>query len=175
MPLNKPAYRLARAAGYSRWQAFRMSWSEFSDDPNEDQAARKRLAEAGFDVGEGPLLPDLVAEWHNLPLDADPKVRSACLTRIRRVNPPLAHRLSQDRIAELVVSDPDLSRLLAEWHALPLFDPDDDGTDEVASACLAKIRRIDPELASQLSLKRHAEMEEAALDPGGLCKKRGSL
>ena len=169
-------YRLARAAGYSPLQAFvavtcfpTTTRAFLEPTEAEANAVRNSLREAGYHVDDSPLLPDLVNEWHNLPPDADPNVRSACLARIRHIHPQLAHRLSQERIASLMKTDPDLPHLLAEWHAVPLFSDDfnNDGYDKVEDACLDKIRKIDPELGSQLWIKRHAERQEAAHDPGG--------
>jgi hypothetical protein len=64
---------------------------------------------------------------------------------------------AKERFEHLTVPD-----LVAEWHNLPLF-----GDDLVEDACLTRIRKIDPELALRLSLRRHAERQEAANDPGG--------
>jgi hypothetical protein len=251
MAINWDSYRLARAAGYSRLRAFLSAYSEFdANDVEANNAARKQLAEAGFNIGEGPLLPDLVAEWRNLPYDADFNVRNACLDKIRDIHSELAERLAQEWIAyvkartkvgdsvygsilkdgigikldveraklwhsgdercqekvlaqcideldRLIRAGADskiidafhirmrriypgledqisrrfidagcgpkfLADLIAEYRALPLFDFNDDGTDKVAETCLSKIAKIDPEMCRRLSLRRHAEQEEAA-------------
>ena len=98
-------YRLARAAGYSPWQAFCAIFSDTDRkflDPTEAEfnASRDRLIESLPELAKN-FLPDLVAEWHNLPLDADPEVRAACLSRIRKIDPDSAERLSLRRMAEM--------------------------------------------------------------------------
>jgi hypothetical protein len=128
--LMRQTYRMVRGAGYSRWQAF---------------------CAAVFDIEPPDPYEKIIAKTYaSLP---DPDENKAELNA------------SRDRLIELdsaLAKSHILPDLIAEWHALPLF-----ADYEVRDACLTRIRKIDPELAERLSLRRHAEMQDAANDPGG--------
>jgi hypothetical protein len=122
---------LKRGAGYSRWQAF---------------------CAAVFDTEPPDPYEKIIAKTYaSLPDPAEIKAElNASRDRLIELHPTLA----KSHI---------LPDLIAEWLALPLFADD----YEVMDACLSRIRKIDPALAERLSLRRRAEMQDAANDPGG--------
>jgi hypothetical protein len=104
--LMRRIYRLARAAGYLPLRAFCAIFSDtqrkfLAPTEAEFNAGLDRLIESLPEIAKSHILPDLIAEWHNMPLFGDPEVKDACLTRIRKIDPEMAGRLSLRRHAEM--------------------------------------------------------------------------
>ena len=99
------AYRLAPAAGYSRWQAFRGAFfnAKFPDRTKEIQAemdaSRGRLWRSGDTKIKRMILSDLVAEYDKL-VD-DPAAQLAYIDRIRPIDPDLADQVFFQHLAQM--------------------------------------------------------------------------
>jgi hypothetical protein len=137
-------------------------------------AETSRRLPGAEEVAKINILPPLLAEWYALPLFPDDfrneiallKKEDALLDKIRKIDPDLALGLSLRRHAAkeeaggggvLKHKNPVIEKLNAEFHSLPLFDDTGlaTGLDEAGQACLAKIREIDPDLASDLLSQFH--------------------
>jgi hypothetical protein len=122
-----------------------------------------RLARMGYKPARGAPI-----EWNELGGAREATIRNQPTPRTSAEQTPEAVNASRDRLIE--AGHASLQDLLAEWRALPIVSD-----LQVRTACLTRIRKIDPELAERLSLRFHAEMQKAvyaefqkaANDPGG--------